>query len=181
MTTTKTPAEVIAAVRGRLEAATPWEVEINEPDTSPLPPKSEMESRLLVIITRIAAPEATITDQDGAGNVAEFVCADDARGVVQAREDLATLCTLAETAIRERDEARETIKRLNRRCTAAEGHVKTTIEDCQRQGVSVGRGLANAGYRLLQQERDAALARVERLEQILEAMDAARAALRGEG
>ena len=58
---------------------------------------------------------------------------------------------------------RATNTALNRRATKAEGQVTTTIEDCRRQGVSIGRGLANAGYEALAAERDALLTEIERL------------------
>lgn len=55
---------------------------------------------------------------------------------------------------------------MNRRLTKAEAHVETTIEDCRRQGVSIGRGLANAGYvamRARVEKAEAAIARVRAL------------------
>ncbi len=44
--------------------------------------------------------------------------------------------------------------KLHRRCQAAESANKTTIEDCKRQGVSLGRALANAGYLQLRAENE---------------------------
>lgn len=49
---------------------------------------------------------------------------------------------------------------MNRRLTKAEAHVETTIEDCRRQGVSVGRGLANAGYMAMRARAEKAEAEV---------------------
>lgn len=64
---------------------------------------------------------------------------------------------------------RATNRRLNRRATEAEGQVRTTIEDCRRQGVSLGRGLANAGYAAMEAERDAALNQAAKLQEQLDA------------
>ena len=56
--------------------------------------------------------------------------------------------------VAERDTARETSVRLNRRATQAEAVVMQTVEDCQRQGISVGRALANAACNSLAVQRD---------------------------
>ena len=41
---------------------------------------------------------------------------------------------------------------LHRRCQKAEAANQVTIDDCKRQGVSIGRSLANAGYLKLESE-----------------------------
>ena len=46
------------------------------------------------------------------------------------------------------------ISAFHRRAQAAEAGVGVTVEDCRREGVSLGRTLANAGYRALEEERD---------------------------
>ena len=61
----------------------------------------------------------------------------------------------AKRLYQERDEARVTIKRLNRRCTKAEAAAMVTVEDCKRQGVSFGRSLANWYAMKLAAEKDA--------------------------
>lgn len=68
---------------------------------------------------------------------------------------------------------RATNTRLNRRCAAAEGQVRTTVEDCRREGVGLGRMLANAGYRSLEAdierlkaERAGVIADLRRLERM---------------
>ncbi len=71
-----------------------------------------------------------------------------------------------DAAERERDEARATNTRLNGRLTKAEAAMRTTIEDCMRQGVPIGRRLANAGYlmeRARAEQAEAALDRVRAL------------------
>jgi len=54
----------------------------------------------------------------------------------------------------ERDRLRETNARLHRRCQLAESQIKTTVDDCRRQGVSFGRILANAACEMAEAERD---------------------------
>lgn len=73
------------------------------------------------------------------GCICQPPAADHERGV---REDAET------EVLRLRDKVRE----LNRRAQAAESAVGITIEDCRRQGVSLGRALANAGYAKLAAE-----------------------------
>ena len=65
---------------------------------------------------------------------------------------------------REREQARETIKKLNRRATTAEAGVCENIETLKKKGMPLGRRLAHAGYGVMERERDAALARVAELE-----------------
>ena len=48
--------------------------------------------------------------------------------------------------------ATETNRRLQRRCQLAESAALTTIEDCRRQGVSLGRRLAACGYIMIEDE-----------------------------
>jgi hypothetical protein len=47
---------------------------------------------------------------------------------------------------------RATNRELNRRATVAEAACRVTVEDCRREGVSLGRSLANAGYATLEAE-----------------------------
>lgn len=47
---------------------------------------------------------------------------------------------------------RTTNRELNRRATQAEAACRVTVEDCRREGVSLGRSLANAGYAALEAE-----------------------------
>lgn len=54
--------------------------------------------------------------------------------------------------------------KLHRRCQAAESAVKENIDVCRRQGVSLGRKLANAGYLILEDETKAQAKRIEELE-----------------
>lgn len=82
--------------------------------------------------------------------------ADTAAFIAHARTDVLALVDEVE-----RMRAKNT--ELNRRATKAEGQVSTTIEDCRRQGVSVGRRLANVGYNIVRDELDETLAREERL------------------
>lgn len=56
----------------------------------------------------------------------------------------------------ELDKARKTNQQLNRRCQAAESAAKVTIDDCERQGVSLGRTLANIKCDELQAKLDEA-------------------------
>lgn len=90
---------------------------------------------------------------------------DDAEFISAAREDIPRLLEAL-------DEARETNRRLNRRVTQAEAQVMTTVEDCRRQGMSLGRGLANAACARLEEERDAARAKVARVREVLTGWDA---------
>ena len=57
---------------------------------------------------------------------------------------------------------------MHRRAQAAEAGVGVTVEDCRRQGVSLGRTLANAGYRSIEEERDRLAQHAEALAQTLE-------------
>lgn len=50
----------------------------------------------------------------------------------------------------ELERSRETCKRLNRRATQAEAACKATIEATKRQGLSLGRALANVGWNMAQ-------------------------------
>ncbi len=54
--------------------------------------------------------------------------------------------------IQERDELRQTVKRLNRRCQTLEAGVAEKVRD--NPGGSLGRSLANAQYTYLEGERD---------------------------
>lgn len=63
----------------------------------------------------------------------------------------------------ERDRMRATNNRLHKRAQLAESAAMTTVEDCKRQGVSLGRMLANAAANKYAEERDEALAAVERV------------------
>ncbi len=71
--------------------------------------------------------------------------------------DLAALCEAVETLTAERGQLRQRVEQ-------AEKAAKVTIEDCRRQGVSLGRGLANYGYQMAQDELAALRAEVARLE-----------------
>lgn len=53
---------------------------------------------------------------------------------------------------------RATNSRLNRRAQQAEAAAQVTIEDCKRQGVSLGRLLSAGGYAMRERERDEARA-----------------------
>lgn len=57
--------------------------------------------------------------------------------------------------------------KLHRRCQAAESAVKENIEACRKQGVSLGRKLANAGYMILEDENKSQAKRIEELEKAL--------------
>lgn len=82
-----------------------------------------------------------------------YYCAQCNRGMGVAYYELA----------RENKRLREKNSELNRRATRAEGAVSKTIEQMQRAGGSLGRALANVGYRLAIRDRDEARAEVERL------------------
>lgn len=68
---------------------------------------------------------------------------------------------------RERDEARQQATHYHRRAQKAEALNEKTIDDCRREGVSIGRGLANGGYWMLK----------DRIEETAKERDAARAEL----
>lgn len=61
------------------------------------------------------------------------------------------------------DEARATIKRLNRRATDAEAVAMDNIDGLKAKGMPLGRRLAHVGYGIMERERDAALAEVKAL------------------
>lgn len=64
---------------------------------------------------------------------------------------------------------RATVTRLNRRTQAAEKAARTTIEECRRQGVSLGRGLALWGYCELREQRDILRAALQPLADLMDA------------
>jgi hypothetical protein len=78
---------------------------------------------------------------------------------------------------RERDEARETASRLNRRAQSAEAGVAEKIHSGT--GPSLGRSLANAGASMFKRERDEALAELARLRERAEALEVENALLHG--
>jgi len=57
---------------------------------------------------------------------------------------------------------RQKNRELNRRLTRAEGAIETTVEDCQRQGVSMGRALANSAATKYKDESEKLSAVVDR-------------------
>ena len=58
---------------------------------------------------------------------------------------------------------------LRQRVSQAEKAMRTTVEDCRRQGLSFGRLLANYAAGMFERERDEARAKMERLRGIKEA------------
>jgi hypothetical protein len=70
----------------------------------------------------------------------------------------AALRAAVEQLCRERDEAVRERGKLRQRAAQAEKAAKTTIEDCKRQGVSIGRSLANYGYGMAERDKAEALA-----------------------
>jgi DNA repair exonuclease SbcCD ATPase subunit len=72
----------------------------------------------------------------------------------------------AAAAENERDELRGQLTEMHRRAQRAEAAAKTTIEDCEKQGVSLGRTLANEGYDAMKAENASLKARVEELENL---------------
>ena len=88
------------------------------------------------------------------------------RGFISVDLDLESVAALRE----ERDRLAAEVERLrskntelNRRCTDAEGAARDNVEQCRRQGVSLGRGLAN--WAACEYERE-----VERLKAALDAV-----------
>ena len=77
------------------------------------------------------------------------------------REDLTTLS-------RENAALRARVAEMHRRAQAAESAIGITIADCRREGVSLGRSLANAGYRSMEERAEKAEARVTGLRAALE-------------
>lgn len=92
---------------------------------------------------------------------------DEARGALAARlredhrDDRANQVTLE--IMRERDEARETNRRLNRRASEAEAALRVKIEEIRRQGPSLGRMLAGAAASMYRRDLDEAVAALEPL------------------
>ena len=54
-------------------------------------------------------------------------------------------------------------RRLHRRCQRAESAVKENVEECKRQGVGLGRTLANAAYKPLEEENSNLVSQIETL------------------
>lgn len=73
------------------------------------------------------------------------------------------------------DTARETNRKLHRRCQLAESAVKENIDECKRKGQSLGRRLAGAGYAMIEADVATTKAENERLrdniEDAIERMD----------
>lgn len=69
----------------------------------------------------------------------------------------------AEQAEQERDTARETAQKHQRRAQALESGVRDNLEACRRAGVSLGRRLAAAGYELERQRAEQAEAKLAAL------------------
>lgn len=65
------------------------------------------------------------------------------------------------------DAARSSLQRLNRRCGEYEKGLAVKLEDAKRQGGSLGRGLANAGYELACAEAEKLRGEVSRLQEAL--------------
>ena len=61
------------------------------------------------------------------------------------------------------DTARETNRKLHRRCQLAESAVKENIDECKRKGQSLGRRLAGAGYAMIEADVATTKAENERL------------------
>ena len=72
----------------------------------------------------------------------------------------------------ERDRLRKTNARLHRRCQLAESQIKTTVDDCRRQGVSFGRILANAACEMVEAERDRLREAVDEVRRLVPCFDA---------
>lgn len=68
-----------------------------------------------------------------------------------------------EAAEQERDTARETAQKHQRRAQALESGVRDNLEACRRAGVSLGRRLAAAGYELERQRAEQAEAKLAAL------------------
>ena len=67
-------------------------------------------------------------------------------------------------AIKQLATAKETNRKLHRRCQLAESAVKENIEACKRAGQSLGRRLSAAGYLMVEAENAAAKRKIETLE-----------------
>lgn len=72
--------------------------------------------------------------------------------------DVAQLASRVPALVAEVRALRATNSRLNRRAQQAEAAAQVTIEDCKRQGVSLGRLLSAGGYAMRERERDEARA-----------------------
>ncbi len=99
----------------------------------------------------------------GLARAAEIHRGREAMTVVPAH--LVALCSDLDAAIERAERADNRANEYHRRAQAAEAAVTVTVDDCRRQGVSLGRSLANAGYRALTE-------RAERAEGALREIDA---------
>jgi hypothetical protein len=69
------------------------------------------------------------------------------------------------------DQALETNRELNRRCQVAESAASQKIEDAKREGVSLSKRFARAGYQMAERENEELRSRLGRLREWLERYD----------
>ena len=67
----------------------------------------------------------------------------------------------------ENDSLKKTNQSLNRRCQQAESACNTTIDDCRREGISLGRSLAGVGHNVLLAENISLHTGIKRLKEAL--------------
>ena len=115
------------------------------------------------LINRAEAAEAALAESLGEQQKT-FEESEQGQELISYRIENPKIAARLATVTRERDEAREANKRLNRRCQSAESGLKAKLEDIKRQGGSFGRALAASGYVMAENENAALRARVAALE-----------------